>query len=307
MTTLSTHDTKRSEDVRARLAVLSELPERWGETVRALEAATHAAPPGRRHPVGERPLPGLADPGRRVADRRRPRRRLRPQGRPRGQAAHRLGRRRRRLRRRARGLGARRARRRRRSPPRLETFLDGIADAATEQQPQPEAAAADLARRPRRVPGHRAPRPLPGRPGQPPPGRLRRPRATALATAERPTSSTSSPRRCGCVPGDRPRRSGAPTRALTRRGRRPPGTASPRPAGRTPTWSRWPPGCRSGWRRAAGWGGTTLTLPGPAGPWTDALTGLGVDGPTVAAGRPARGPTGGAARPRTAPTRRLGG
>ncbi len=29
MTTLSTHDTKRSEDVRARLAVLSELPERW--------------------------------------------------------------------------------------------------------------------------------------------------------------------------------------------------------------------------------------------------------------------------------------
>ncbi|WP_270887580.1 malto-oligosyltrehalose synthase [Pedococcus sp. 5OH_020] len=29
MTTLSTHDTKRSEDVRARLAVLSELPEQW--------------------------------------------------------------------------------------------------------------------------------------------------------------------------------------------------------------------------------------------------------------------------------------
>ena len=29
MTTLSTHDTKRSEDVRARLAVLSELPQEW--------------------------------------------------------------------------------------------------------------------------------------------------------------------------------------------------------------------------------------------------------------------------------------
>ncbi|MFD0787445.1 malto-oligosyltrehalose synthase, partial [Micromonospora azadirachtae] len=29
MTTLSTHDTKRGEDVRARLAVLSELPDRW--------------------------------------------------------------------------------------------------------------------------------------------------------------------------------------------------------------------------------------------------------------------------------------
>ena len=34
MTTLSTHDTKRSEDVRARLAVLSELPGDWTEVVR---------------------------------------------------------------------------------------------------------------------------------------------------------------------------------------------------------------------------------------------------------------------------------
>ncbi|MEV1145513.1 malto-oligosyltrehalose synthase, partial [Micromonospora sp. NPDC049799] len=33
MTALSTHDTKRSEDVRARLAVLSELPGRWAEQV----------------------------------------------------------------------------------------------------------------------------------------------------------------------------------------------------------------------------------------------------------------------------------
>ncbi|MEV2268940.1 malto-oligosyltrehalose synthase [Nonomuraea africana] len=34
MTTLSTHDTKRSEDVRARLQVLSELPAEWAEAVR---------------------------------------------------------------------------------------------------------------------------------------------------------------------------------------------------------------------------------------------------------------------------------
>ena len=34
MTTLSTHDTKRSEDVRSRLAVLSELPGDWTEVVR---------------------------------------------------------------------------------------------------------------------------------------------------------------------------------------------------------------------------------------------------------------------------------
>jgi len=33
MTTLSTHDTKREEDVRARLAVLAELPDEWAETV----------------------------------------------------------------------------------------------------------------------------------------------------------------------------------------------------------------------------------------------------------------------------------
>lgn len=44
MTTLSTHDTKRSEDVRARLSVLSELPERWAEVLgelRAVAASGH--------------------------------------------------------------------------------------------------------------------------------------------------------------------------------------------------------------------------------------------------------------------------
>ncbi|RIL07431.1 MAG: malto-oligosyltrehalose synthase [Proteobacteria bacterium] len=34
----STHDTKRSEDVRARLALLSEMPERWADAVRAFRA-----------------------------------------------------------------------------------------------------------------------------------------------------------------------------------------------------------------------------------------------------------------------------
>ncbi|RIX28294.1 malto-oligosyltrehalose synthase [Amnibacterium setariae] len=37
MTTLSTHDTKRGEDVRARIDVLSETPEEWAETLDALE------------------------------------------------------------------------------------------------------------------------------------------------------------------------------------------------------------------------------------------------------------------------------
>ncbi|TDO50652.1 (1-_4)-alpha-D-glucan 1-alpha-D-glucosylmutase [Kribbella sp. VKM Ac-2527] len=40
MTTLSTHDTKRSEDVRARLAVLSEQPAAWVEAVRGWRVAT---------------------------------------------------------------------------------------------------------------------------------------------------------------------------------------------------------------------------------------------------------------------------
>jgi len=43
MTTLSTHDTKRSGDVRARLAVLSELPSRWASAVGDFTALADAA------------------------------------------------------------------------------------------------------------------------------------------------------------------------------------------------------------------------------------------------------------------------
>jgi (1->4)-alpha-D-glucan 1-alpha-D-glucosylmutase len=50
MTTLSTHDTKRSEDVRARLAVLAELPTEWSSLVRELLS---------RHPLADRPLAHL--------------------------------------------------------------------------------------------------------------------------------------------------------------------------------------------------------------------------------------------------------
>ncbi|MCW2535239.1 MAG: treY, partial [Modestobacter sp.] len=50
MTTLSTHDTKRSEDVRARLAVLAELPSEWAQLVRGLLA---------RHPLGDRAMAHL--------------------------------------------------------------------------------------------------------------------------------------------------------------------------------------------------------------------------------------------------------
>jgi (1->4)-alpha-D-glucan 1-alpha-D-glucosylmutase len=50
MTTLSTHDTKRSEDVRARLAVLAEIPSEWAALVRGWLG---------RHPLADRPLAHL--------------------------------------------------------------------------------------------------------------------------------------------------------------------------------------------------------------------------------------------------------
>ena len=152
MTTLSTHDTKRSEDVRARLAVRRELPGRVG----------------RRSPAGAPPAPYRAaeldanteyllwqTAGRRVAARRATaarrtsrRRSARPSGahdvdgagrgiRGGGARLRRAGARRRRRRRRRRGLGRRAGRR-----------------AGARQRARAEAARAHRARRPRRLPGH---------------------------------------------------------------------------------------------------------------------------------------------------------
>jgi (1->4)-alpha-D-glucan 1-alpha-D-glucosylmutase len=44
MTALSTHDSKRSEDVRARLTVLSELPDEWAAALAGFQVAVRAAP-----------------------------------------------------------------------------------------------------------------------------------------------------------------------------------------------------------------------------------------------------------------------
>jgi (1->4)-alpha-D-glucan 1-alpha-D-glucosylmutase len=51
MTTLTTHDTKRNEDVRARLAVLSEVPHLWSEAVRrwSTMADPYRSPAGPDH------------------------------------------------------------------------------------------------------------------------------------------------------------------------------------------------------------------------------------------------------------------
>jgi (1->4)-alpha-D-glucan 1-alpha-D-glucosylmutase len=53
MLALSTHDTKRSEDVRARIGLLSEIPERWSLAVRSWWSAAE------RHRSSEGPAPAL--------------------------------------------------------------------------------------------------------------------------------------------------------------------------------------------------------------------------------------------------------
>ena len=70
----ATHDTKRGEDVRARINVLSEIPIEWRARVGAWQRLNRKLPrDGGRAPVPgrERRIPHLSDPGRRVAHRRR--------------------------------------------------------------------------------------------------------------------------------------------------------------------------------------------------------------------------------------------
>ena len=99
MITTSTHDTKRGEDVSARIAVLSELPEHWQRSVEKLHSVDRAVPRacGRQlRSVRECRVPVLSDAARRLAARlgRRPGPRaadrahggLHAQGRSRGQA-----------------------------------------------------------------------------------------------------------------------------------------------------------------------------------------------------------------------------
>jgi (1->4)-alpha-D-glucan 1-alpha-D-glucosylmutase len=55
MTTLSTHDSKRSEDVRARLSVLTELPDEWAAALAGFQVAVRATatPPDAPDPADE--------------------------------------------------------------------------------------------------------------------------------------------------------------------------------------------------------------------------------------------------------------
>ena len=67
----STHDTKRSEDVRARLAVLSEMPGEWRRALerwRKLNAGPQDRGRRRARPDRQRRVPPLPDAARRLAD-----------------------------------------------------------------------------------------------------------------------------------------------------------------------------------------------------------------------------------------------
>ena len=204
MTTLSTHDTKRGEDVRARLAVLVRAARRVGRGGATGGCAAAPLPdPALAHLLWQTVVGRLAD---RAASgctrtwRRRPARR-----------------------RRRHELGATRTRRSRRpcaavvdriyDDPALRAdvaaFVAGDHAGRLVQLARPEAGAARHARRAGRLPGHRAVGQLAGRPGQPAAGRLRRParaagpdrrRLAAAGRRERARRSCWSPAgRCGCA------------------------------------------------------------------------------------------------------------
>ena len=301
MTTLSTHDTKRSEDVRARLAVLAELPDRVG----AAGALAAGPAPAGRPAAGP---PGVAEPGRRLAALAGAGARLRREGRPRGghlDDVDRPGRG-------VRGAGCTpwstpRTTTRRRTAE-IEEFVDRIAPfgwsnslsqkllqltmpgvpdvyQGTElwdfslvdpdnRRPVDYAAAPRAARRAgrRRGAGRRRDRRgqaaggLPGAAGPPgPPGVVRRVRAGRGRPARRPTTWSPSTAAASVAGGDP---------AAGRAGRRragatprcscptaPGGTCSPA-SGSSPTSPAWPPtSCSPGCR----WPCSSATEPRPAG------------------------------------------
>ena len=89
MTTLSTHDTKRADDVRARLAVLSEMPARWAAKLKRWSRMNNppAHGPFSRSEYGVFPVP---DADWRMAHRRGPDERVHAEGHARGKAGDRV-------------------------------------------------------------------------------------------------------------------------------------------------------------------------------------------------------------------------
>ena len=172
-----THDTKRSGDVRARIAVLAALADEWAKHRETLADARGS----------ERGRTPLADARRGVADRGRASRRVHAEGAPRGEGEHELDAAERGARTTCGGRGAARGHR---SASRLRGLRRTGCGPRPAQRARDDAAQAHGAGRRRRVPGRRARVAQPRRSGQPSSGRLRCPSTRAGATA----STVQAPR-----------------------------------------------------------------------------------------------------------------
>ena len=231
--------------------------------------------PGHRAGPGPRPgVPDVADPGRRLADRRRAPARVPRQGDARGQDADLLDRARPRLRVGGAGPGRRRARRP--GADRRHRRLRGQDRAGRQGElPRRQAGAAHHAWGARRLPGLRAHRPVAGGPGQPPAGRLPAPQAAAGRAAS-PPGPGGRPGR-GEAAGNLPRAGAAARASRLVRGRlHPAGCEGPaaehavaflRGGHAVTVATRLP----AGLRRRGGWADTALPLPELH--WRDVLTG----------------------------------
>ena len=201
MTTTSTHDTKRGEDVRARITVLAELPDVWEAALDELLSPGPAARPRLR-------VAAVAGDPRRLAARppARPARaaaRLRREGDARGRRPHHVDR----ARRGVRGGRARRRRRRRRRRPRCSACCATCASTSTSRGWSNALALKLLALTVPGVPdvyqGSELWETSPRRPRQPASGRLRPPRTAVLRRhrlrRRRSPSCTSPAPRCACA------------------------------------------------------------------------------------------------------------
>ena len=252
MTTLSTHDTKRSEDVRARIAVLAEVPDAVGADARAAARSSRRCRTRLRQPAlaGRASAPGRSSRERLHAYAEKAMREAGdrttwtdPDEDVRGRRARR----------------GRRGLRRRGGRARSSRSWSPIVGRPAGATRSPRSCCAHRARRARRLPGQRARGPQPGRPGQPAAGGLRR-RPTASARRRRPTPSRRSPREALRLRRDRPElfTSYTPLRAE--------GPAADHVlafdrGGAVTVVTRLPLGLAA----KGGWGETTLALPG-AGP-----------------------------------------
>ena len=165
MTSLSTHDTKRGEDVRARLAVLAEVGPEWERF--AGDFLERSGIPNRAVRLLPRPDPGRHRAGRGAGTPAR----VRGEGDAGSQPGDRLDLGRRRVREHRPGRDRPRVRRRRTAGCLAAAARAGRA-ARLVQRSRPEAGPAHHAGHPGRLPGHRAVGGLAGRPRQPTAGRL---------------------------------------------------------------------------------------------------------------------------------------